>query len=318
MEQRQQQVQVGAGLQESRLNTDLINFLQKYGGYAVYLLLAIVLIYVGRNWWNQRQENARDLAFADLRAAADTGNPASLMDVANNHPNGSVAAMARVSAAGLYVDLARKGLKPGANFMSPAPEDKLDEAGKRNMEAEASKLIDAILADKSAAPTLHQQARWFKATLQADAGQVDEAVKTMEQVASTAKSMGFPDQEAKANERIVTLKRVATLKPVFSRNDLPESAREPVAVVPQPVDSGVAGITPTLNAPPGVELKKLDPEEVRKLMREGKIDPTPKETIEVRPPAAAPAPAPAPAPEGTPPAPAQTEPQTPPAEPKPG
>lgn len=311
MEQRQRQVQVGAGLQESRLNTDLINFLQKYGSWAVYALLAVVLAYVGNNWWKNHKEGRHDNAFADLRAAATSGNPASLVDVANNHPHSTAADLARVSAAGLYVDLARKGLKPGANFAAPTPEDRLDEAGKRSMEAEASKLIDTVLADKDATETLKQQMRWFRATLQVDAGQVDAAIKTMEEVASVAKAAGFPDQEAKATERIAHLRRIATLKPVLSRNDLPESAREPepsALRLDPAAPTGVAGIQPTLQAPPGVEMKKLSAEEVRRLMNDGKINPLPQETIEVRPPT------PGPAPETGPPAEGQTPPA---AEPKP-
>lgn len=314
MEQRQQQVQVGAGLQESRLNTDLINFLQKYGSWAVYALLVVVLAYVGNNWWKQQQEKKLDAAFADFRAALDSGNPASLVDVATGHPGSTVANMAKVSAAGMYVDLARKGLKPGANFAAPTPEDRLDEAGKRNMQAEATKLIDAVLANSDSNASLKQQARWFRATLQADSGDVAGAVKTMEEVAASAKAMGFTDQETKATQRIEHLKRLASIKPLLSRADLPESAREPEVVASAPGPTGVDGITPTIQGPPGLKLEKIDPEEVRKLMREGKIDPNPKDKIEINPPAPGTAPAPGAAPEGTAPAPA-TPPATPPANP---
>lgn len=227
MEQRQQQVQVGAGLQESRLNTDLINFLQKYGSWAVYALLVVVLLYVGNNWWTQQKEKKLDAAFADLRSALASSNPASLLDVSTNHPGTTVAALGRIEATRLYLNAARMGLKPGANAASPAPEDKLDEAGRRSMTAEASKLVDAVLADADAPETVRQQARWFRASIQADAGEYDAAIATMEEVANKARAMGYPDQEAKARERVNTLAKLKSLKPLLSRADLPESAREP-------------------------------------------------------------------------------------------
>lgn len=69
MDDRQQQVQVGAGLQESRLNTDFIDFLKKYGTYGLYAMLAVVLSYVGWQRWTMHKNNTRDQAFADLGAA---------------------------------------------------------------------------------------------------------------------------------------------------------------------------------------------------------------------------------------------------------
>ncbi len=43
MDERQEQVQVGAGLQESRLNTDLINWLNKWGSHILSVVALIVL-----------------------------------------------------------------------------------------------------------------------------------------------------------------------------------------------------------------------------------------------------------------------------------
>lgn len=310
MEQRQTQVQVGAGLQESRLNTDLINFLQKYGSWAVYALLVVVLAYLGLDRWNQYREGVRDKAFTDYRAASTSSNPVSLISAAKDHAGTTVAAMSRIEAVRLYVDGARRGLKPGADPLKPLPEDKLDEAGKRAMVGDADKLIDEILADRAAPAALAQQARWFRAGIQADGGDIDAAVATMKSLEEQAKALGFADQEAKARERIVHLGKLKSLKPLFAKADLPESAREPDAPAPTvPGTPTIPGMTvstapadpnappaPILtNAPPGVEIKKLTPAEIEEALKGLKL-PTPSGTN----PPAAPAPAPAPAPAADP------------------
>lgn len=291
MEQRQTQVQVGAGLQESRLNTDLINFLQKYGSWAVYALLVVVLGYLGVNWWKGQQEKSRDEAFADYRAASTSLSPTSLVDAAGRREGTTVAAMSRIEAVRLYVEAARRGLKPGSDMTAPKPEDKLDEAGKKQMIADAEKQIDAIMKDSSAPPALKQQARWFKAGVQADSGDVDGAVKTMQELEAQAKALGFADQEFKAKERIAHFGKLKGVKPILARADLPESAREPEApVAAAGASMGDAGITPPvlLNAPPGVEIKKLTEQDAAEAFG-GRVPPPVKST----PPAPAPAPAPA-------------------------
>jgi hypothetical protein len=306
MEQRQTQVQVGAGLQESRLNTDLINFLQKYGSWAVYALLVVVLGYIGWDKWKVHQEGVRDEAFADYRAASTSSNPASLIDAATKHAGTTVAAMSRIEAVRLYVDGARRGLKPGADPLKPVPEDKLDEAGKRTMVADANKLIDEILADRSAPAALAQQALWFRAGIQADSGDVDAAVATMKTLEEKAKALGFADQEAKARDRVAHLTKLKALKPLFAKADLPESAREPVAPPPQvpgtPTIPGMEVSTsaadpnampdPILtNAPKGVEIKKLTPAEIEEALKGRKLSVPPQSAPPADP--AAPAPAPA-------------------------
>lgn len=288
MEQRQTQVQVGAGLQESRLNTDLINFLQKYGSIAVYALLVVVLGYVGLNWWKGQQEKSRDAAFADYRAASTSLSPTSLIDAAGRHEGTTVAAMSRIEAVRLYVEAARRGLKPGSDAAAPKPEDKLDEAGKKQVIADAEKQIDAIMNDSSAPAALKQQARWFKAGVQADNGDIDGAVKTMQELEAQAKALGFADQEFKAKERIAHFAKLKGVKPIFARADLPESAREPEAPAAAGASMGDAGITPPvlLNAPPGVEIKKLTEQDAAEAFG-GRVPPPVKSTT--------PAPAPAPA-----------------------
>lgn len=303
MEQRQTQVQVGAGLQESRLNTDLINFLQKYGSWAVYALLAVVLGYLGLNYLERKQEENRDAAFADYRSATSASSPASLVDTATKHEGTTVASMSRIEAVRLYVDSARRGLKPGTDLAAPKPEDKLDEAGKRQMMADADKLIDAILGDKAAPAALKQQARWFRAGVQADGGDIDGAIRTMQELESQAKALGFADQEIKAKERIAHLGKLKNIKPIFAKADLPESAREPDAPAPAaggpisatatPMGGGEMGEPRILNAPPGVQIQKMTPEEVEKAMGGRKFPESSSAPKPVDPTVPSPAPAPA-------------------------
>lgn len=299
MDQRQQNVQVGAGLQESRLNTELIGFLQKYGSWAIYALLAVVLVYVGKDYLDKRRVQKLDDAYGDFRAALTAGNPATLVENASTHAGqGAVPAMSRIEAARLYLEAARRGLKPGADALKPNPEDRLDEAGRKSMAEQARAQVDAVLADSSAPELLVQQARWFKASLLADGGDIDGAVAVMKEVADAAKRSGFIDQELKANERMTHLAKLKNVRPAFPSAELPESAREPKPVVaettpPVAATPAIDPNAPIVNAPPGVEVKKVSPEEVERMLKSlNKPQPAPApapETPPANPPANPPA-----------------------------
>lgn len=298
MDQRQTQVQVGAGLQESRLNTDLINFLQKYGSWAVYLLLAAVLLYMGNGWWKKQKEAKLDLAYADYQAAVNSSSPDGLIKVASDHSGyDAIAAMSRLDAARIYLDAARRGLKPGADSRLPAETDRLDEAGRKSMLAEATKQFDLVVGYTSLSPVLMQQALWGKATAQIDNGDTDGAIKTMQDLIDRAKANGLTDQEIKGRQRLDHIAKLGALKPVYATAELPESARPPAAPAPTSAAPNGQGIQP----PPGIEAPKiintsgaevevLTPEQVEKALggrKPGQSAPVP-------------APEPAPAPSGTP------------------
>ena len=72
----QRQIQAGAGLQESRLNEDFINFLRKWGPFFTYGILAIVLVWLGIGQYQSWKARQSAQAFADLAAAGHVGTVA--------------------------------------------------------------------------------------------------------------------------------------------------------------------------------------------------------------------------------------------------
>ncbi|TVQ76224.1 MAG: hypothetical protein EA380_09085 [Phycisphaeraceae bacterium] len=85
MDDRQREVQVGAGLHESRLNTELIDFLQVWGPRVLYVVLAVVLAYIGLQYLDRHREQQMDRAYAELQSALVTGQIDGLFEVAENH-----------------------------------------------------------------------------------------------------------------------------------------------------------------------------------------------------------------------------------------
>jgi hypothetical protein len=116
MEDRQRQIREGAGLEESRLNTEFIEFLKKF---STPLLLCIAVIAGGYFFYNKykaQREKAIDDAYAQLDAAAQSRNPASLLRVADEHNRGAVAPLARLTAADLALEASRTGVPSGTEL----------------------------------------------------------------------------------------------------------------------------------------------------------------------------------------------------------
>ncbi|MEQ9616514.1 MAG: tetratricopeptide repeat protein [Phycisphaerales bacterium] len=136
MDERQDKLQVGAGLQESRLNTDLIQWLEKWGTHILSVVAVIVLGYVGLQYWGKYQDSLRDNAFSAYEAARGTmggdgvltGNPGNLVLVADEHDGiASVWQLAKLDAADIWLGCAWRGLRPGTEIQAHTPEDILTE-----------------------------------------------------------------------------------------------------------------------------------------------------------------------------------------------
>ncbi len=277
MEERQTQVQVGAGLQESRLNTDLINFLQTYGSYAIYALLVVVLGYMGYNWWQKKIEERLDKAYEELQASVTSASPEGLTRVAkDNEGQGAVPTLARLEAARLMLDGARLGLRPGADPAKAAPEDKLTEAQRKSMIDDASKLIAEAMGTSSnpSHVLLAQQLRWAKATAQIEANDIPGATATTKELIEAARAADFKDQVVKGERRLEALGKIASIPAIYKTADLPEAARPPAkpATITGTPDVSSLGPLP----PGGMEIKDsqgnpvkmeriTDPEMIKKL-----------------------------------------------------
>lgn len=108
------QIKEGAGLEESRLNTEFIAFVRKWGSWALLAVAAVMFVIYGLNHLEQRKADRIDAAFQQYESAAQGSNPSpqSLIDVAQQHSSiPGVRMMATLTAADLYLRSAVSGVK---------------------------------------------------------------------------------------------------------------------------------------------------------------------------------------------------------------
>jgi hypothetical protein len=139
IDKRQQQIQVGAGLEESRYSQDFIELLRTYLAPVLMIVALVVLGYQGWKWWQNRQIQATATAFKELDAATLSGNPMSLLRVAEDHAGQqAVEPLARLKAADILLESAYSKIAPGAEFL---PDGKLKSETDRLTDAQAVERI---------------------------------------------------------------------------------------------------------------------------------------------------------------------------------
>jgi len=117
MDDRQAQIREGAGLEESRINRDFINFLNKWSSPVIMTLAIAALAWAGWRWLEQRRLERIDQAFGDLADATSGGNPspASLLALADEYEGiRAVPTLAKLYTIDVYLDAYIRGVQPGA------------------------------------------------------------------------------------------------------------------------------------------------------------------------------------------------------------
>ncbi len=117
MDERQTQIKEGAGLEESRVNQELVDFLQKW---STPVLLIIAIVSGGYFLYNQyevRKLRKKDNAFAQLGNIESSSSPSvfSLTAIADEFDGvASVSELALLRAAEIHLNAVRSGLDPSA------------------------------------------------------------------------------------------------------------------------------------------------------------------------------------------------------------
>ena len=113
MDERQTKIREAAGLDESRLNTEFVEFLRKWGPIALGVLAVAALAFVGRNYLREQSVIRTDSAFLELESAQREGNPDVLLRVADTYAGErGVPHLARLQAADVLFQSARAGVSP--------------------------------------------------------------------------------------------------------------------------------------------------------------------------------------------------------------
>lgn len=243
LEQRQTQIQEGAGLTEGRLNQDFILFLKKWTLPIVLVVLAVAAGIVGLKRLAQYREDRLVAAFAEFQAAVASGNPVSLVRVAEDHEGkAAIPLLARLAAADQYLVAAYRGVAPGAtldNDGKPSDAKDLLNAEQRDrMIAQAAELYQRVVSDAGTARGMALQAigaRFGLAAIAETRGQPEEAKKQYQAVIDAAKAAGYAGLADEARKRLETVGSL-TATTLYAKSDVrtgSPSSRVPTEIPPE-------------------------------------------------------------------------------------
>jgi hypothetical protein len=298
MEERQTKIREGAGLEESRLNVEFIDWLKKYSTPLLLVIAVVAGGYYLLNYYRKTQERGVDEAFGQLDAAVASRNPASLVRFADEQSRPAVRASARIAAADLHLEAARTGVPIGvtldpttpgklpADATALTPEQRAEEVGKA--EALYQQVFDATKGDKDQAAAHTIPALFGLAACAESKAQPDAARGFYTQIVERAEAAELPELAALARNFSESLAGIREPGRLYSAAELPASALPP----PAPTTTGLSNI----------KFKTADGQEID--MGAAGADGGP---IRIEaPPTPGPVPVPAPAPDGVAPAPAPT------------
>jgi hypothetical protein len=266
LDERQQQIKEGAGLEESRLNVEFIDWLRRWSTPLLVVVAVVVLGYVGYERWQLSTRAEVDRAFTQLDAMTQGASPSpeSLKALADEF-NGirGVAHLARLKAADLNLQAARRGVRVGADLgQDGAPADVADlltDEQRAAVLAEAESLYTRVLgdADGDEATASHAIGAAFglAAVAECRSDQV-AAVAMYRRAQELANAADLKALAATAAERIESLDELQMPK-LYAAAELPKlpwADEEPLRLPLE--DSGLVNPTPTPvdpSAPPGTE-----------------------------------------------------------------
>ncbi|MEM7755465.1 MAG: hypothetical protein AAF297_07490 [Planctomycetota bacterium] len=269
MDDRQTQIKEGAGLEESRVNQDFVDFLRKWSQPVLLLIVIISAAWFAWQRWTAYTVGRTNDAFAEYEAVANAPDPlpASLRAIAEAYADvGSIAPLAQLRLGDVHMTAVRRGLEPGAAldpFGNPENDaDVLDDGAKDDHLGRAQTAyraaIDAASGDPSKAVMVVSGHFGLAAVAEAR-GDADAARAEYERAATIARDAGLTGLPAVAEERMTTLASLPTDTTLPSRNDLPVLPGFPAPDLPaadEPIgdegDDGVAEAGAAEDAAPDV------------------------------------------------------------------
>jgi len=168
MDDRQTDIKAGAGLEDSRINKEFIDFLNKWSSPVILVFAVAALVWAGLRWMEQQKIDKINSAFGELQAATMGGNPspASLNALAETYAGvRAVPEIAKLTTTDLYLAAFLRGVQPGSEVSRATGEpvnetDKLDEGQRLAYLDQAGQLAQEVIAlsesdDGKALLTMH-------------------------------------------------------------------------------------------------------------------------------------------------------------------
>ncbi len=243
----------GAGLEDSRINQEFIDFIRKW---STPVLLVLALIALGY-FFNIKRVEAKqahiDEAFQQLNLSLETGSPSpdALRRIAEDYKDVvGVRLKATMGAADEYLRAVQRGIKPGSPIDPNTGEfenveDLLTAEDRERFLAEAETLYKRVHTETVDNPKLSVHtlgALYGLAAVSESRGDLAAAQNVLEQAAALAEKHGYMELSAIAQVRIAALPTLGEAVQLVSKDELPEiPALKPVELeIEFPVIDGVS------------------------------------------------------------------------------
>jgi hypothetical protein len=230
---RLDQIKEGAGLEDSRVNQEFVDFIRKW---STPVLLVAALLALGYFLYNKRIDSRAALineAFIQLNQSTSSTSPSpdALRRIAQDYKSvEGVYIQATMAAADEYLRAVQRGIKPGSavniqtNELESA-DDLLTEDDRVRFLSEAESMYKEVHAATVENPRygLHTLgALYGLAAVSESRGDLESARNVLEQAAALAQDHGFLEQSAISNSRIQALPTLGESVQLVSKADLPE------------------------------------------------------------------------------------------------
>jgi hypothetical protein len=262
MDERQAQIRERAGLEESKLNLEFVDWLRRWATPILTVALVVAAGFAGMRYLKQQRTAKIERAFAEFEAARSGANPSpdALAAIADEFEGvGSVSTLARLDAADVLMNAVRTGLRPGATLNPDGtlanPDDVLPASDRDALLTRAAAMYQRVLdatqgnADQS---IIAINALFGLAAVDENKGNVDAARARYTQIKDLATKSGFDSLARLAESRQTTLPTLAIVKPLVASPTPPTPPALPALPAPEPVpgpQDPSAPATPATPAP---------------------------------------------------------------------
>ena len=256
MDERQAQIKEGAGLEESRVNQELLDFLQKWSTPVLLVIAIISGSYFLYNQYQVRQIRKKDDAFAQLGNIESSASPSpfSLTAIADEFDGvASVSELALLRAAEIHLNAVRSGIDPTAEDIT-AEEAQLSEediAFHREQAGTYYQRVADRVAGDAGRGLFAINAAFGLAAVAESAGDLELARERYTKAESLATEHGFTPLATVAADLGSSVGEAGDVT-LYEREDLPRMPFEP-----EPLESSIEVIDDAVGPEAGPE---TDPE----------------------------------------------------------
>ena len=232
MDDRQTQIREGAGLEDSRINKEFLDFLNKWSSPVLIVLAIAALVWAGLQKLDQMKKAKVDQAFSELEGAIAGGNPSptSLTSIAETYDGvRAVPELARLMATDIYLNGFAIGLEPTAQFDRASgevqnPDDILNAERRQQFlqlaESTARSVLQSSEGNKDKL-LFEMQALSKLAVIMEGKEDFDGARQYYERLKETGTREQYPAIASFAEARIAQLDALQTLEPLPTNEQVP-------------------------------------------------------------------------------------------------